>query len=108
MAKWLYDPNVPFHMWGKEHVLTILFIFLMILCLYFFRQQLQPYRKIIRLVVGWILIFSRLSLDIWYVITDQWSLQSSLTLELCSIASLICGVRKSTRLNSSQVASSYA
>lgn len=92
MAKWLYDPNVPFHMWGKEHVLTILFIFLMILCLYFFRQQLQPYRKIIRLVVGWILIFSRLSLDIWYVITDQWSLQSSLPLELCSIASLLCGI----------------
>lgn len=97
MNNWLYDPNVTFQIWGKEHILTIFFIILIIFCVYFFRNRLQPYRKIIRLVVGWSLIVSRLSLDLWYVITDQWSLQSSLPLELCSIASLLCGIMLITK-----------
>lgn len=92
MLNWFYDPSVPFHMWQTTHILTIVFIVLMTLLLYFFRHELQQHRKIIRLTVGWTLILSRLSLDVWYVSTDQWTIQSSLPLELCSIASLICGI----------------
>lgn len=84
-------------MWETTHLLTIACIVVIVLCLFFFRKKLKPYRRVIRLSIGWMLILSRLSLDIWYVTTDQWSIRSSLPLELCSIASLICGIMLLTK-----------
>src|SRR5690625_866263 len=97
MYEWLYNPTIPFHMWKTTHLLTILFIGLIVLSFYLFKGQLKPHRNFIRISVGWTLILSRLSLDIWYVITDQWSVRTSLPLELCSIASLICGLMLLTK-----------
>src|SRR5699024_19326 len=65
---------------------------LLIVSLYLGRHFLHPYRKMIRIIVGCMLIGSRITLDIWYVMTGEWSLHTSLPLELCSIASLVCGI----------------
>lgn len=97
MYKWLYDPNITFHMWQKAHLITIAIIIIITLSLYYFKKELVPYRRMIRISIGWILIMSRISLDAWYLITDQWQVQSSLPLELCSIASIVCGMMLLTK-----------
>ena len=97
MNSWFYHPEVPFQMWGPTHFITIGFISGMILLFFIFRKKLVLYRKPIRITVGCLLILSRISLDIWYVTTKQWSITSSLPLELCSIASLLCGIMLLTK-----------
>src|SRR5690625_7502091 len=72
----------------------ILFIYIVI---FIFRFQLKPYRKQIRLFIGTLLILSRLSLNIWYVLTGTWSVQHALPIELCSIASLAVGIMLLTK-----------
>src|SRR5699024_9027730 len=91
MMNWYYNPGVHFELGSFEHLLTISIISLIIVALFLFRQPLTPHRRVIRLTVGWGLIFSRLSLDIWYITTDNWQISSSLPLELCSIATIMGG-----------------
>src|SRR5690625_7812845 len=75
-------------MWDLTHILTIIFILFIYIVIFIFRFQLKPYRKQIRLFIGSLIILSRLSLDIWYVLTGTWSVQHALPIEICSIASL--------------------
>jgi len=97
MNNWFYNPEVQFHMWDMTHLVTISVMLILLISIYKYRKALIPHRRVIRLTVGWLLIASRLSLDIWYVTTDQWSVQSSLPLELCSISSLLAGVMLLTK-----------
>lgn len=97
MNNWFYNPNVPFHMWSLSHLLTISTIIVLIVCVFIFRKRLTPFRRPIRISVGLLLIISRLSLDLWYVTTDQWRIGSSLPLELCSIASLLAAIMLLTK-----------
>src|SRR5699024_2642010 len=84
-------------MWGITHLLTICVMIILFIGIYKYRKALTSHRRSIRLTVGWLLIGSRLSLDIWYVTTDQWTVQSSLPLELCGISSLLAGVMLLTK-----------
>lgn len=97
MKNWFYNPESHFEMWGTSHLYTILFISLVLTSLFIFRKSFMPYRKFIRITAGWALIIGRLSLDLWYVLTKQWSLTSSLPLELCSIATILCGIMLLTK-----------
>lgn len=97
VKNWFYNPSVKFDMWGPSHLLTLLISGFFLLLLFTYRRELISYRRPLRLFIGWLLILSRVSLDIWYVTTDQWSVTSSLPLELCSIASLLCGVMLLTK-----------
>src|SRR5690625_4400847 len=97
MYNWFYNPDVPFYMWGTSHLVTICLIFGLVIALFIFKKSLIPYRKIIRITVGWFLIISRISLDIWYIHTGMWDIRTSLPLELCSIASLACGIMLLTK-----------
>jgi hypothetical integral membrane protein (TIGR02206 family) len=92
MYTWFYNPVSHFHFLGIAHILTICIIFATTIALYVFRKALIPYRKFIRLTIGWALIICHLSLDLWYFVTDTWSLTESLPFQLCSIASILCGV----------------
>lgn len=97
MHSWFYNPESEFQMWDMTHLITIVFALTIILALFVFRKSLYPYRNTIRITVGWLLMISRLSLDFWYISTGQWSLKSSLPLELCSIASIMCGIMLLTK-----------
>src|SRR5690625_470126 len=97
MTNWFYNPEVKFHMWDIAHFLTIALIIILLTFFYFFRNKLSPYRRSIRLTVGWLLIISRISLDIWYIQTGMWDIRTSLPLELCSIASLVCAIMLLTK-----------
>lgn len=97
MLNWFYNPQEIFTMWDFTHILTIILILFIYLAIYIFRFQLQAYRKQIRLFIGTLLILSRLSLDIWYMLTGTWSLNHALPIELCSIASLAVGVMLLTK-----------
>lgn len=89
--------QIAFHMWDRTHVITLVILLALFITLFSFRHVLRPYRNIIYFVVGSSLLLSRLSLDIWYVLTESWSVQTSLPLELCSIASLLSAVMLFTR-----------
>src|SRR5690625_1036559 len=97
MQLWFYNPANNFQMWDTIHIVTILFIVACIVALFIFKDFLKPYRDKIRMTVGCTLIISRLSLDFWYIYTGQWSPRSSLPLELCSIASIMCGIMLLTK-----------
>lgn len=88
--QFFYDEDVIFEMWGSTHLLTIGFIAIVLACLYFLRKHLTSHRDKIRIFIGVALLISRISLDIWYISTDSWNVRSSLPLELCSIASIVC------------------
>lgn len=92
MENWFYDPSITFYMWSISHLVFIFLTLFTLFAFYFLRNQLIPYRDNIRILVGWALILSRLSLDIWYLITNTWNLNHSLPLELCSIATICCGI----------------
>src|SRR5690625_3445893 len=92
MENWFYNPNIQFHMWDSSHLLTIFIIVVLLILIFTLRKRLTPFRRPIRLIIGVLLILSRLSLDLWYITTDQWTAHSSLPLELFSIASLIDGL----------------
>src|SRR5690625_445229 len=97
MSNWFYNPESQFHMWDPIHLLTIFLICGLIIFVFLFRKSLIPYRRAIRLTVGTLLIFSRVSLDIWYISTGMWDIKLSLPLELCSIASLACAIMLFTK-----------
>lgn len=97
MHLWFYNPDSNFQMWDMTHIITIALALTITVALFAFRKTLYPYRRTIRITVGSALIISRLSLDFWYVSTGQWTLKSSLPLELCSIASILCGIMLLTK-----------
>lgn len=92
MNKWFYNPENHFGMWETAHLITIGLALICFAGLFIFRKALIPYRRYIRLTVGWTLLISRISLDYWYISTGQWYASSSLPFELCSIASIVCAV----------------
>lgn len=92
MENWLFDPTTEFYLWGQAHLWTIIISATLLVMLYIGRHRFQSKRKIIRLTVGILLLISRITLDIWYVTTGQWSVTHALPLELCSIASLVCSI----------------
>ena len=97
MTNWFYNSEEKFHMWDPIHLITISLVFGLLFSFYLFRRSLIPYRRVIRITVGSLLIMSRISLDIWYISTGMWDIKSSLPLELCSIASLLCGIMLLTK-----------
>lgn len=97
MTNWFYNPEVKFHMWDTAHLLTIALIIILLAFFYFFRNKLSPYRRSIRITIGILLIINRISLDIWYVSTGMWDIRTSLPIELCSIASLVCAIMLFTK-----------
>ncbi|HEU5140954.1 MAG TPA: TIGR02206 family membrane protein [Bacillales bacterium] len=97
MDLWIYNPDNDFHMFGMAHIFTLVAIVLLVLGFYWFRGQLRPYRRKIRMITGCALIITRLSLDFWYVATGNWEATHSLPLELCGIATIACGIMLLTR-----------
>lgn len=92
MNNWFHNTAIQFQMWDLTHLLTIGLIGFFLITIYVYRNSLLKYRDIIRITVGITLILSRITLDIWYITTNNWSVSSSLPLELCSIASLLAGI----------------
>lgn len=97
MSNWFYNTEKQFHMWDLTHLITITVIGLVLIMVFSYRKKLTLYRHPIRITMGWLLIISRLSLDIWYITTDQWTIETSLPVELCSIASLLAGIMLLTK-----------
>lgn len=97
MNHFFYNPEIHFKMWGTSHLVVIFLSINLILVLFLFKKRLFPYRHVIRITVGSALILSRISLDFWYIQTGEWDIGVSLPLELCSIASLMCGVMLLTK-----------
>lgn len=97
VSDWFYNPNIQFHMWDVIHITTLFFIVIFIFLIYLNRKNLILYRNFIRITVAILLLISRFSLDIWYLTTDNWSLNHSLPLELCSMMSICAAIMLLTK-----------
>lgn len=97
MNNWFYNTDTTFQMWSFIHLVTIGLIGFILVLIFAYRTTLVKYRDLIRITIGIVLILSRVALDIWYIITDNWSVSFSLPLELCSIASLLAGIMLLTK-----------
>src|SRR5690625_4015893 len=97
MSSWFYNPDHTFQMGGIDHLFALLIFVIIVIILFSNRNKLLSHRRKIRLIIGWTLILSRITLDIWYISTGQWTVTSSLPLELCSIASIMCGIMLLTK-----------
>lgn len=97
MEDWFYNPNLQFQLGDPIHLISLFIISFILLSIFLLRRYLHPYRRVIYITVALILLLSRISLDCWYILTGTWTINSSLPLELCSIASLLCVIMLLTR-----------
>lgn len=97
MKNWFYNEAIIFHMWGAPHIFMLILAFFILIASFTYRNKILTYRKSFCIIIGLLLIISRISLDIWYIFTNQWSVQYALPLELCSIASILAAIMLFTR-----------
>lgn len=79
----------PFQLLSMPHIISLSVIFIINLLIHLFRRRLT--HQIYRNGLAVLLILQEISLHIWYVFTDTWSLAYSLPLHLCG-ASIILSV----------------
>lgn len=97
-----FDPFLPddFVMFSTSHWISLfVFVFLMI-GLYRFRLQIQSnlfIKHSVRYLLLAALVIPEAALNIWYVVTDIWDVQTSLPLELCSITLILAIIMLITR-----------
>lgn len=92
MYEWFHRPESEFHLFGTAHLLTMAVFVCAVVAFYLFRRRLRNDRDIIRISVGWVLLFSRVSISVWYVATDNWAVEESLPFHLCNLAAIFCGI----------------
>src|SRR5699024_7092768 len=73
-------------------LVTVAFLTLLAAALYLFKKQLAVYRDAIRVIAGWFLIASFLSMYAWIWMMGTWDLQTSLPLNLSDIMTVACTV----------------
>lgn len=91
MSLFWYNPDDRFTMFSAEHVIVLVIALILCALLFIFRKPLMKYRRKLVFSIGLYFLMSNILLLIWYVTTDNWSVKSSLPLELCTIAALILG-----------------
>lgn len=79
-------------MFGPMHIIMLIIATTALFTLFRYQQQLRPYRKEIRIIMGATILISHVALTNWYLSTDNWTTRASLPLELCSISAIIIGI----------------
>ncbi|MBY8913079.1 TIGR02206 family membrane protein [Bacillus sp. YC2] len=76
----------PFQLFSKEHICTLLIIGLLGACVIIFRRKLDQRDRFIRYVLLFLLAASQISYHIWLLYFHDWSLRTSLPLQLSDIS----------------------
>lgn len=92
--------NADFIMFSPSHWVALLLIAISCLLLYRSRLKIRSHpklKRIIRLLLVFILLCSEAGLQVWYLSQDVWKSSSSLPLELCGITLLLSVIMLITR-----------
>ncbi|MBP1931642.1 TIGR02206 family membrane protein [Ammoniphilus resinae] len=76
-----------FYFFSIAHCLSILGIFLFVMTIFLFREnlRLKKWNVYFRWGLSGLLLVSESALTVWYVAVDHWTLSNSLPLHLCSL-----------------------
>lgn len=87
-----YSPSGPFILFSAPHIAAITAIALFCILLYIFRNNIKNEKtsRAIRYALGSVMVAQEISFQLWNILTNQWSIDYALPLQLCSISSLLC------------------
>ncbi|PTM59856.1 TIGR02206 family membrane protein [Desmospora activa] len=94
------DPGpFPFVLFSLAHLVVLGVLLLLFLCFFYYISTTKGTRleAVIRFSLAGMLILSEIGWHVWNVWNDQWTLQYSLPLQLCSVTLLLAAVMLLTR-----------
>lgn len=84
--------NNYFQFMGLAHLIIIIFILLLIILTYIFRKAIVNYKKVIRIILGVLLISMHLANKVWLFANNLHTMDNILPLHLSSISTIILGL----------------
>lgn len=96
MGKYLefYYSGGDFYLFSMPHLMVIVIITALNLIVFLNRSKIKNNRceKIFRYSIAAALLLQELSLNLWYIYTDKWSVTYSLPLHLCGASVIMCSI----------------
>ncbi|MBY6038024.1 TIGR02206 family membrane protein [Fictibacillus nanhaiensis] len=89
MKHWFNEGESGFVMFGGAHILSLFFIFLVVLVMYVFRSRLSDVSYIKKILLTG-LVLSEVTYHYWAVYNEMWTEELYLPLQLCSLNILLC------------------
>ncbi|MGP4071755.1 YwaF family protein [Piscibacillus sp. B03] len=81
----------PFEMFTFEHIMMLIITVVLIMGLYFFREEIRnQFRRSVKFILITLLILSEAIFHVWFIIHDRWDITINLPLQLCSISLYLC------------------
>ena len=79
--------GIELSLFGPWHFLQIAITILVVFLIFRYRNQLRDYKneKYVRYIIGGVLLTLEISLHVWLLANNEWSLRHSLPLDLCTI-----------------------
>ncbi|MGX1264478.1 putative integral membrane protein (TIGR02206 family) [Rossellomorea marisflavi] len=88
----------PFKLFSISHVTAILLTLVGILCLFLVRNQIGPKGKLVmKICLIASLCLSELTFQLWYLIKGEWTIETNLPFQLCSLSIYLCVIMLLTR-----------
>lgn len=90
--------DYPFQLFSLSHISMILITFVLLACIYFFRENIKgKYEKHLKYTLLVCLIAGDILFHLWYLVHDRWDFVINLPLQLCSISLYLCAFMLVTR-----------
>jgi hypothetical integral membrane protein (TIGR02206 family) len=89
--------GTPFHLGSPSHCAALAVFALLVVALFAWRNPGAAARKRMRWALAAVIVGSDLGWHTWYLMTGQWSVQSMLPLQLCSLTTYLCAAMLVTR-----------
>ncbi|WP_456271375.1 YwaF family protein [Bacillus sp. AK031] len=90
--------NYPFDLFSNSHLLAISMMFLLVLGLFWFREEIiASWKKPLRFLLIGLLVFGEISFQYWYFVNDKWDISINLPFQLCSLSLYLCTIMLLTR-----------
>jgi len=95
----LDDAGEPFQLFSISHIAALSIIVAIGAVLYVLRNRLESerIRKCFRYTLAVLLLLQEMSLTVWYLLTDTWSVENSLPLHLCEASVILCAAMLFTK-----------
>jgi len=88
----IYNVGQPFEIFSTPHKTALISIVLVNIFIFIFSARLKDniINKFIRYSLAVILILMEVSLNVWYIVNNTWSLEFSLPIQLCDASLFLC------------------
>lgn len=93
---WDYH-GAPFELFGRAHIAGLFALLLLNLSLLPFKKADEATRARIRLILAFVLWINEAAWHIWWLANAQWTIQSMLPLQICSLMVWLSGIILVTR-----------